>query len=177
MMRESWQEVEFSEIVEDSAFGPRFSGAKYSDNGNIATLRTTDMSEDGKIAYEQMPRAILDEAKFAKHYLQENDLVISRSGRIGTTAVFKGFEIPVLPGAFFISISTKSKGQPLFLSVFIQFSDGKATYPLCCSGSCTAEHRRFKNEVQHLEVFAMKAHRDSLMFTTTTRHPHELYPA
>jgi hypothetical protein len=37
--------------------------------------------------------------------------------------------------------------------------------------------RRFKNEVQHLEVFAMKAHRDSLMFTTTTRHPHELYPA
>jgi hypothetical protein len=38
-------------------------------------------------------------------------------------------------------------------------------------------HRRFKNEVKHLEVFVLKAHRDRLMFTTTSRHPHELYPA
>ena len=96
----NWGEVVFDEIIEDSAFGPRFSGDAYDENGNIATLRTTDISEDGRISYETMPLAQLDEASFAKHLLKINDLVITRSGRVGTTALFTGYHLPVLPGAF-----------------------------------------------------------------------------
>ena len=110
----NWKEIEFSDVVEDSAFGPRFSGDEYADDGNIAALRTTDMSEDGRIAYENMPRARLDESRFSKHFLQVGDLVISRSGRIGTTAVFGGFTIPVLPGAFCIRFRLKSNASPFF---------------------------------------------------------------
>jgi hypothetical protein len=36
---------------------------------------------------------------------------------------------------------------------------------------------QFKSEVHHLEGCSRGTHRDSLMFTTTKRHPHELLPA
>ena len=39
------------------------------------------------------------------------------------------------------------------------------------------ERRQFKSEVHHLEGCPGGTHRDSLMFTTTKRHPHELHPA
>ena len=120
-----WEEVEFGEIVEDSAFGPRFSGEMYADDGNIATLRTTDMSEDGKISYEQMPFARLDELRFSKHFLQKGDLVISRSGRIGTTAVFDQFDAPVLPGAFCIRFRLKDNAHPYFFRYFFNSSVGQ----------------------------------------------------
>ena len=98
--RKYWPTVQFKEIVAHSAFGPRFSGELYSEAGNVATLRTTDLSPSGEISYSTMPFAEINENKFANHFLRISDLVISRSGRIGTTAVFKGFDIPVLPGAF-----------------------------------------------------------------------------
>ena len=97
-----WQFVEFSDIVAHSAFGPRFSGDLYSETGNVATLRTTDLSTSGEISYDTMPLANIDENRFADHFLRIGDLVISRSGRIGTTAIFRGFSLPVLPGAFLI---------------------------------------------------------------------------
>jgi hypothetical protein len=36
---------------------------------------------------------------------------------------------------------------------------------------------QFKSEVHHLEGCSRGTHRDSLMFTTTKRHPYELLPA
>jgi type I restriction enzyme S subunit len=109
-----WEEVCFGDIVEDSAFGPRFSGDNYADDGNIATLRTTDISEDGMISYETMPRAKLDEARFSNHFLKAGDLVITRSGRIGTAALFNGYSDPVLPGAFLIRFRLKRNAESRF---------------------------------------------------------------
>ncbi len=40
---ESWEIVRFGDVCLSSAFGPRFSSIYYSSNGNIATLRTTDL--------------------------------------------------------------------------------------------------------------------------------------
>ena len=110
----SWQEVPFEHIVEDSAFGPRFPGTAYADDGNIATLRTTDISADGHISYDTMPLAQLDETTFAKHFLKPGDLVITRSGRIGTTAIFEGHENQVLPGAFLIRFRLSEEAYPRF---------------------------------------------------------------
>ena len=78
------------------------------------TLRTTDISEDGRISYESMPRAKLDESKFVNHFLKPGDLVITRSGRVGTTAVFDGFPEPVLPGAFLIRFRLREGADPRF---------------------------------------------------------------
>ncbi len=109
-----WQEVVFDHIVKDSAFGPRFPGTAYADDGNIATLRTTDISADGHISYDTMPLAQLDEAAFANHFLKRGDLVITRSGRIGTTAIFKEHDKLVLPGAFLIRFRLSKEANPRF---------------------------------------------------------------
>lgn len=120
-----WKNIEFKDIVEDSAFGPRFSGEKYSDLGNVATLRTTDMSEDGRISYETMPLAELEESRFSNHFLRSGDLVISWSGRIGTTGIFEEFSIPVIPGAFLIRFRLKKSVSPLFYRYFFNSSQGR----------------------------------------------------
>jgi type I restriction enzyme S subunit len=122
----SWSEVPFDAIIADSAFGPRFSGDCYADDGNVATLRTTDLSPDGFISLDTMPHARIDEDKFESHFLQVGDLVISRSGRIGTTALFDGYHKPVLPGAFLIRFRLDlSKAHPLFFRLFFNSNEGQ----------------------------------------------------
>lgn len=122
----SWAQVPFDSIIADSAFGPRFSGDCYAEDGNVATLRTTDLSIDGVISLSTMPEANIAEEKFADHFLQVGDLVISRSGRIGTTAVFNGYHKPVLPGAFLIRFRLdKEKANPLFYRYFFNSTVGQ----------------------------------------------------
>lgn len=99
--------------------GPRFSAEEYSNNGNVATMRTTDMNDDGVVTYSTMPRAKLDLTGLAQHLLQPNDFVISRSGTCGIGAVFEGFEIPVLPGAFLIRFRFLPKISPFFMRYYV----------------------------------------------------------
>lgn len=121
-----WPIVPFDEIISDSAFGPRFSSDCYDENGNVATLRTTDLSQDGFISLETMPHAIIDEEKFEAHFLRIDDLVISRSGRVGTTAIFNGYHKPVLPGAFLIRFRLNcSRAAPLFYRYFFNSTEGQ----------------------------------------------------
>ena len=121
-----WRSTGFRELCEHSAFGPRFAGELYATDGNVATLRTTDISVDGRIEYETMPLARLDLSKFRQHMLQPNDLVITRSGRIGTAALFEGFPLPVLPGAFLIRFRLKNDlADPRFYRYFFNSPAGR----------------------------------------------------
>ena len=99
---EEWEKEIFGKFILQSAFGPRFSSDLYVKNGNTATLRTTDMDLDGNICYDSMPMANLDFEQIKDHILEPNDIVISRSGTIGITGVFKEFDKQVVPGAFLI---------------------------------------------------------------------------
>lgn len=122
----SWPLVPFEVIIADCAYGPRFSSDSYDEFGNVATLRTTDLSPDGVISLDSMPLAKIDEDKFEGHFLKVGDLVISRSGRIGTTAVFNGYSKPVLPGAFLLRFRLDiSKAHPLFYLTFFNSSEGQ----------------------------------------------------
>ncbi|MBT1073946.1 restriction endonuclease subunit S [Geobacter grbiciae] len=125
LAQHSWQEIVFDQIVKDSAFGPRFPGTAYADDGNIATLRTTDISADGHISYDTMPLAQLDEAAFANHFLKPGDLVITRSGRIGTTAIFEGHDKLVLPGAFLIRFRLSEEANPHFFCYWFNSTLGQ----------------------------------------------------
>jgi len=125
LTQHSWQEIVFDQIVKDSAFGPRFPGTAYADDGNIATLRTTDISADGHISYDNMPLAQLDEATFANHFLKPGDLVITRSGRIGTTAIFEGHDKLVLPGAFLIRFRLSEEANPRFFCYWFNSTLGQ----------------------------------------------------
>jgi len=97
-----WEIDKFGSRIESSAFGPRFPASAYSENGNIAMLRTTDLDNDGNIAYSNMPLATLDMKAFRPHFLHQGDFLISRSGTVGIPSVFEGFDVPVIPGAFLI---------------------------------------------------------------------------
>src|SRR5260370_5162188 len=124
-----WRTVPFSEIISDSAFGPRFSGESYATDGNVATLRTTDLEDDGRISYETMPLAHLDEAKFQGHFLKYGDLVITRSGTCGIASVFDVFDLPVLPGAFLIRFRLTPDAEPQFYQYFFNSRIGRV-HPL-----------------------------------------------
>ncbi|MFP2904760.1 restriction endonuclease subunit S [Pyxidicoccus sp. 3LFB2] len=99
---QEWEVTSFGTLCSSSAFGPRFSAAHYADDGSLATLRTTDMDDEGNIDLATMPRAAIEPSTFSPHLLQENDLLISRSGTCGIAAVFPGHDVPVIPGAFLI---------------------------------------------------------------------------
>jgi hypothetical protein len=121
-----WGDVAFEELVAHSAFGPRFSGSAYADDGNIATLRTTDLDDDGRISYETMPLAKLDEDRFGNHLLSAGDLVITRSGTCGIAAVFEGFSIPVLPGAFLIRFRMNERAEARFYRYYFNSPAGRS---------------------------------------------------
>jgi type I restriction enzyme, S subunit len=108
------------------AMGPRFAAEQYTENGNLATLRTTDMDTSGNINYSTMPRARLELAGIQQHLLQPGDLVVSRSGSCGIAAVFEGFELPVLPGAFLIRFRFRARALPQFLRFYVNSEIGAA---------------------------------------------------
>jgi type I restriction enzyme S subunit len=131
-----WRSTRFGDICEHSAFGPRFSGKSYDEDGSVATLRTTDIAEDGRIDYSTMPRADLEHARFGHHFLRAGDLVISRSGRIGTTAVFEGYDSPVLPGAFLLRFRLKRDvAEPSFYRYYFNSLLGQTSIRSIATGS------------------------------------------
>lgn len=121
----SWDVVKIKDHCIDSAFGPRFGSELYAADGNILTLRTTDMEDDGRIDYNTAPLARINYAKFEKHYLQVGDVVVSRSGTCGIASVFEGHPLPVLPGAFLIRLRMKESVQPMFLRHYINSPVGR----------------------------------------------------
>ncbi|MGB7444992.1 MAG: restriction endonuclease subunit S [Coleofasciculaceae cyanobacterium] len=120
-----WDVVPFREVCTESAFGPRFSGNLYSPDGNVATLRTTDLDDWGRISYSTMPLAKLDTEKFQKHFLKPGDLVITRSGTCGRTAIFENFHVPVVPGAFSIRFRLSSQADNRFFRYYFNSNIGR----------------------------------------------------
>lgn len=109
-----WEVAPLASRTLSSAFGPRFPSQAYAENGNVATLRTTDMDDEGNLNLKTMPLANLDLNSFKLHFLHRDDVVVSRSGTCGITAVFTEFHLPVLPGAFLI----RFRVNPLLLSPY-----------------------------------------------------------
>lgn len=120
-----WACRPFGELCESSAFGPRFPSDAYDENGPLATLRTTDMNDEGAISLSTMPRAAIKPSVFADHLLRPGDLVISRSGTCGVTGVFTGHDIPVVPGAFLIRFRLKDLRLNRFYRRYFNSSLGR----------------------------------------------------
>ncbi len=83
-----------------------------------------------------MPIARLDLDRFSQHVLQRDDLVITRTGRVGTTAVFSEFRLPVLPGAFLIRFRlNRSVADPRFYCYFFNSKEGQSLIASVATGS------------------------------------------
>lgn len=127
--------IKLSEVCLQSMFGPRFSSNLYDNNGNVASLRTTDIDNDGNINLDTMPKASIPEDKFKDHFLKTGDLVISRSGTCGLTAVFDDYKIPVIPAAFLIRFRILDNVNPNYLKLFFNSDIGRAITMNLASGA------------------------------------------
>lgn len=127
-------ERKVGEVTVSSAFGPRFSSSLYASDGNIATLRTTDIDDEGNISYENMPLAKLDAEDFKAHLLQPGDLVITRSGTCGIAAVFKEHALPTLPGAFLIRFRLSKEVVPEFVKLYFNSPAGRKRTQVLAAG-------------------------------------------
>jgi len=125
LVPDSWGVVKIKNHCIDSAFGPRFGSDLYAEDGNILTLRTTDMEDDGRINYNTAPLACIEHTKFRNHYLQVGDVIVSRSGTCGIASVFEGYSLPVLPGAFLIRLRMEETVQPMYLRHYINSPVGR----------------------------------------------------
>jgi type I restriction enzyme S subunit len=121
----NWDLAPFAKYVADWAVGPRFSGKFYASDGNIATLRTTDMDDEGNLCLSTMPLARLNVDAFRTHLLRPGDLVISRSGTCGIASVFSGHDCPVLPGAFLLRFRLNDGMSPDFARLYFNSPMGR----------------------------------------------------
>ncbi len=95
-----WATSNLGDLKESSLYGPRFSSDLYADSGQLV-LRTSDVSESGKVNVSTAPKIQLDEDSFRKYSLKVGDLMVTRTGSIGTVAVFDD-QVDAIPGAYLI---------------------------------------------------------------------------
>jgi len=97
---EGWCWVTLDLLKDFSLYGPRYPSEAYSDTGPLV-LRTSDISESGKVDVESAPRVDVAKGDFERYRVQVGDLLITRTGSIGTLAVFSD-SVDAIPGAYLI---------------------------------------------------------------------------
>lgn len=99
---EGWCWATVEQVAWFSLYGPRFSSDDYSEEG-VFVLRTSDVSDRGKVNWESAPRLSLEENEVAKYKLLEGDLLFTRTGSIGRLSVFSD-TCDAIPGAYLILV-------------------------------------------------------------------------
>src|SRR5688500_3231457 len=87
-------------INESSFYGPRFSKDDYVNKG-VPTLMTTDFTDKGKISLKNPPLLKLSADQIEKFKVVKDDILITRTGSIGTMAIFKESYVAT-PSAYLI---------------------------------------------------------------------------
>jgi type I restriction enzyme S subunit len=98
-----WNDVTLGDLCESSFYGPRFGKGEYTQsNAGIPTIRTTDMTRDGRIEItEDTPKVVVPEDKLENFRVQRGDLLVTRTGSIGVMAVFED-DYLAIPSAYLI---------------------------------------------------------------------------
>lgn len=115
-----WVNIEFGEIISSLGYGPRFSGNDYHEDGNVKTIRGTDINSNGEIIYDQVPIAKLDHELINAHKLEIGDLVMITTADCGITGVFKAEDYPYIPSAYAVKIGLNKKACPDYFKFFVQ---------------------------------------------------------
>lgn len=97
---DGWAWTNLAQLKRFSMYGPRFSSDAYRNKGR-AVLRTSDMSESGKVNMDSAPRLPLSDEEFRKYQVEVGDLLITRTGSLGTLAVYND-RFDAIAGAYLI---------------------------------------------------------------------------
>ena len=119
MVPDGWKQKTLGDLTESSAFGPRFSSDLYADDGAVGTIRTTDLNDEGEINYSTIPFANVPES-FKSHFLEDGDLLITRSGSCGIPCIFEKQDKPIIAGAFLIRFILNEQADARFLHALLK---------------------------------------------------------
>ena len=111
-----WETVALGELCKNSFYGPRFGKNEYtkSEKG-VPTIRTTDMTVDGKIEVtEDTPKVLVPVNKLELYRVHKGDLLVTRTGSIGVMAVFEDDYIAI-PSAYLIRFRFSSRILPRYV--------------------------------------------------------------
>lgn len=120
----NWKSTTIDSLCESSFYGPRFSKTDYTIDG-IPTIRTTDMTDDGKIVIsDSTPRISVPDEKIEQFKVRKGDLLITRTGSIGVMAVFDD-DYLALPSAYLIRFRFNHTVEVKFLYYFLTSPKGQ----------------------------------------------------
>lgn len=110
----------FEQYIKSSKYGPRFDANDYDLNGNVKTIRGTDVALDATIKYEQVPIANLPQKLIDEHQLHEGDILMITTADCGLSAVFEKQEIPFIASAYAVRIVLKNSLDSLWVKYYLQ---------------------------------------------------------
>ena len=110
----------FEQYIKSSKYGPRFDANDYDLNGNVKTIRGTDVALDATIKYEQVPIANLPQKLIDEHQLQEGDILMITTADCGLSAVFEKQEIPFIASAYAVRIVLNDSLDSLWVKYYLQ---------------------------------------------------------
>lgn len=114
----SWTWTTLGELKQFSIYGPRFSSKDYVGSG-VAVLRTTDITPSGKVDWASSPKLALSDVEYEKYKLERNDLLLTRTGSIGTVSIFND-DKRAIPGAFLIHYRLENPNAAWYIFYFLQ---------------------------------------------------------
>lgn len=123
-LRDNWEWCNFEDLWESSFYGPRFGKDDYVSSGGIPTIRTTDMTSDGLIELSSPPEVLVADDKIKSYRLEYGDLLVTRSGSIGTTALYL-FDTLAIPSAYLIRIRLSKLFNPHYALLYLMSPFGQ----------------------------------------------------
>ncbi|NWE79100.1 restriction endonuclease subunit S [Pseudomonas yamanorum] len=124
-LRSDWEWVRFDEVWQSSFYGPRFSKDDYVISGGTPTIRTTDMTAEGKVELKRPPLVMVPLQKVELYKLRPGDLLVTRSGSIGTVALFD-LDVEAIASAYLIRIRLNENVDPRFALIYLRSPLGKS---------------------------------------------------
>jgi len=125
VLPQNWLWCEFGSTWESSFYGPRFGKEDYVASGGIPTIRTTDMSSGGFIEMRNPPQVQVPAKKLDLYKLRTGDLLVTRSGSIGTMALFLQDTLAI-PSAYLIRIRFLPTIAPQFGLLYLRSPLGQS---------------------------------------------------
>jgi type I restriction enzyme, S subunit len=120
-----WTWLSFGELWESSFYGPRFAKEDYVVSGGVPTIRTTDMTRECRIRLDTPPQVLVPSDKMGLYGLKKGDLLVTRSGSIGTMALFD-LDEDAIPSAYLIRIRLHALASPDYALLFLRSPLGQA---------------------------------------------------
>lgn len=123
-----WERTSIKSVLVSSFYGPRFDATDYRREG-IPTIRTTDMTRDGRIELRDPPLVAVPAERLEDFRCRDGDLLVTRTGSIGTMALFVG-NLLAIPSAYLIRFRFSTHVSPRYMHLVLQSPSGQAALGL-----------------------------------------------